>query len=68
MKISMGVGRYNVWFLGEDFVLNLEFMQRAYFIGVLIAIISPTIGVIIVLRRLSMIGDSLPIPPWQGWH
>lgn len=44
---------------GEDFILNLIFMQRAFIIGVLIAIIAPIIGVIIVLRRLSMIGDSL---------
>ncbi|HOQ37752.1 MAG TPA: metal ABC transporter permease [Acetivibrio sp.] len=44
---------------GEDFVLNLEFMQRAYLIGILIAVMAPVIGVIIVLKRLSMIGDSL---------
>ncbi|HOM01723.1 MAG TPA: metal ABC transporter permease [Acetivibrio sp.] len=44
---------------GEDFILNLGFMQRAYFIGILIAIMAPAIGVIIVLRRQSMIGDSL---------
>jgi len=44
---------------GEDFILNLGFMQRAYFIGMLIAIMAPAIGVIIVLRRQSMIGDSL---------
>lgn len=46
-------------FLGEDFILNFVFMQKAYLIGILIAVIAPTIGVIIILRRLSMIGDSL---------
>lgn len=35
---------------GEDFILNLGFMQRAYFIGLLIAIMAPAIGVIVVLR------------------
>jgi zinc transport system permease protein len=35
------------------------FMQRAVIVGLLIAIIAPCIGVIIVLKRLSMIGDSL---------
>lgn len=35
------------------------FMQRAFLIALLIAVITPCIGVIIVLKRLSMIGDSL---------
>ena len=46
-------------FMGEDFILNYVFMQKAFIIGILIAIIAPSIGIIIVLRRLSMIGDSL---------
>lgn len=34
-------------------------MQRAFITGILIAVITPCIGVIVVLKRLSMIGDSL---------
>lgn len=44
---------------GDGFILSYEFMQRAFIIGILIGIMAPSIGVIIVLRRLSMIGDSL---------
>ncbi len=36
-----------------------DFMQRAFIVGILLAIIVPCIGVIIVLKRLSMIGDAL---------
>ncbi|MBP5426712.1 MAG: metal ABC transporter permease [Clostridiales bacterium] len=34
-------------------------MNRAFLVGVLIAIIAPIIGVMIVLKRYSMIGDAL---------
>lgn len=40
-------------------ILQYDFMQRAFIVGILIAIITPCIGVIVVLKRLSMIGDSL---------
>lgn len=40
-------------------ILQYGFMQRAFIVGILIAIITPAIGVIVVLKRLSMIGDSL---------
>ena len=40
-------------------LLQYEFMQRAFAAGILVAIISPIIGTFIVLRRLSMIGDTL---------
>lgn len=33
------------------------FMQRAYFAGLMVAILCPTIGIYLVLRRLSMIGE-----------
>lgn len=46
-------------FLGEDFILNYVFMQKAFIIGIFVAVTAPSIGLIIVLRRLSMIGDSL---------
>ncbi|WP_138204972.1 metal ABC transporter permease [Haloimpatiens lingqiaonensis] len=40
-------------------IFQYDFMQRAFVVGILIAIITPCIGVIVVLKRLSMIGDSL---------
>ncbi|MGE5630441.1 MAG: metal ABC transporter permease [Caulobacteraceae bacterium] len=40
-------------------LFGYEFMQRAFVAGVLIAVICPLIGTFIVLRRLSMIGDTL---------
>ncbi len=40
-------------------VLQYAFMQRAFLVGVLLAIIAPCIGMIIVLKRKSMIGDAL---------
>lgn len=40
-------------------MLQYDFMQRALLVGVLLALIIPCVGVVIVLRRLSMIGDAL---------
>jgi zinc transport system permease protein len=40
-------------------LLNFEFMQRAFAAGVLVAVICPLIGTFVVVRRLSMIGDTL---------
>ncbi|MHB8075997.1 metal ABC transporter permease [Desulfosporosinus fructosivorans] len=40
-------------------IFQYDFMQRAFITGILIAIITPCIGVVVVLKRLSMIGDSL---------
>lgn len=37
----------------------MEFMQRAFIVAVLISIITPVIGNVIVLKRLSTIGDAL---------
>ena len=34
-------------------------MQRAFLVGVLLALIIPCVGIVIVLKRLSMIGDAL---------
>lgn len=39
--------------------LQYDFMQRALAAGVIIAIICPAIGLFMVLRRLSMMGDTL---------
>lgn len=40
-------------------IFQYAFMRRAFIVGILLAIIIPCIGVIVVLRRLSMIGDAL---------
>lgn len=40
-------------------IFEYAFMQKAFLVGTLLAIIIPCIGVIVVLKRLSMIGDAL---------
>lgn len=40
-------------------IFDYEFMRRAFLIGTLLALTVPCIGVIIVLRRMSMVGDAL---------
>ncbi|GKX67883.1 metal ABC transporter permease [Clostridium sp. TW13] len=40
-------------------IFQYEFMQRAFIVGILLAIIIPFIGILVVLKRLSMIGDAL---------
>lgn len=40
-------------------MFQYEFMQKAFLVGLLLAIIVPLIGVVVVLKRLSMIGDAL---------
>lgn len=40
-------------------MFQYAFMQKAFLVGILLAIIIPLIGVIVVLKRLSMIGDAL---------
>lgn len=40
-------------------IFEYDFMRRAFLTGILLAVIVPCIGVVIVLRRLSMIGDAL---------
>ena len=40
-------------------MFEFEFMRRAFLIGILLAVIMPCIGVTIVLKRLSMVGDAL---------
>ena len=36
-------------------IFQFDFMRRAFLVGIILAIIIPCIGVIIVLKRLSMI-------------
>jgi zinc transport system permease protein len=40
-------------------LFQYEFMRRAFVVGILLSIIIPCIGIIVVLKRLSMIGDAL---------
>lgn len=40
-------------------ILEYDFMRRAFAVGILLAVIIPCVGIIVVLKRLSMIGDAL---------
>ncbi len=40
-------------------ILQHAFMQRAFLVGILLAVIIPCIGTIVVFKRLSMMGDAL---------
>lgn len=40
-------------------ILEYDFMRRAFVVGILLAVIVPCVGIIVVLKRLSMIGDAL---------
>ena len=40
-------------------IFEYGFMQRAFLVGILLAVITPCIGITIVLKRMSMIGDAL---------
>ena len=40
-------------------ILQYGFMQRALLAGMIVGILCPLIGIYIVLRRMSLIGDSL---------
>jgi len=40
-------------------MLSYTFMQRALLAGIIVGVICPMIGIFLVLRRMSMIGDSL---------
>lgn len=40
-------------------LFQYDFMRKAIIVGILLAIIIPCIGLIVVLRRLSMTGDAL---------
>lgn len=40
-------------------MLSMAFMQRALLVGLIVAVVGPAIGLFLVLRRLSMYGDTL---------
>lgn len=47
-------------------MLELSFMQNAFMAGIFISILCPFIGLFIVLRRYSMIGDTLSHASFAG--
>lgn len=40
-------------------IFQYAFMQKAFIVGILLSIIIPCIGIVVVFKRLSMIGDAL---------
>ena len=40
-------------------LLDYEFLQNAFFSGLIIGVMAPLLGVFIVVRRLSLIADAL---------
>lgn len=40
-------------------IFEYEFLQRAFIVGTLLAVILPCIGLTVLLKRLSMMGDTL---------
>ena len=41
------------------YILSFDFMQRAFLAGIITALLASVMGVFIVLRRMSLVGDSL---------
>lgn len=46
-------------FLSLFSMFEYEFMKKAFLVGIMLAVIIPCIGIIVVLKRFSMIGDAL---------
>ena len=40
-------------------IFEYLFMQRAFVVGILLAAVVPCVGMVVVCKRLSMIGDAL---------
>ncbi len=40
-------------------IFEFEFMRRAFLVGLLLALIIPCVGVVMVFKRMSMVGDAL---------
>ncbi|MDD2871864.1 MAG: metal ABC transporter permease [Candidatus Gracilibacteria bacterium] len=40
-------------------ILQYEFMQNAFIVGIIIAVLGPLIGVFLIIRRYTMISDTL---------
>lgn len=41
------------------YIFTFDFMQRAFIAGIITAVLASSIGVFVVLRRMSLVGDSL---------
>jgi zinc transport system permease protein len=39
-------------------ILEYDFMRRAFIVGIFLAVVVPCVGIVVVLKRLSMIGDA----------
>ena len=50
-----GFGTNAMW----EMVLHYDFMRRAVLAGLIIGLISPLVGIFLVVRRLSLIADAL---------
>ncbi|WP_295162198.1 metal ABC transporter permease [uncultured Brachyspira sp.] len=40
-------------------IFEYDFMRKAFLVGIMLAVIIPCIGIVVVLKRLSMMGDAL---------
>lgn len=40
-------------------IFEYDFMRKAFLVGIMLSVIIPCIGVVVVLKRLSMIGDAI---------
>lgn len=40
-------------------MFQYAFMQKAFIVGIMLSVIIPCVGIVVILRRLSMIGDAL---------
>ena len=40
-------------------MFQYAFMQKAFIVGIMLSVIVPCVGIVVILRRLSMIGDAL---------
>lgn len=45
--------------MGGFWMFSYDFMKRAFLVGIMLAVIIPMIGVIMINRKTSMIGDAL---------
>ena len=44
-------------------MLSYEFMQRAFLAGLIVALLCPLVGMFVVIRRQSLLGDGLGHSP-----
>ena len=49
-------------------MFNYDFMQNAFFVAICISLLCPCIGIFMVLRRSSMIGDTMSHASLAGYY